>query len=104
MSVGLYDDALTEKIKKWVLDPNMTITSPNETRRLFQYKADVTGDAPIELPLIAIRRDNIINILRTGKKPTTFDGLVVDTDKRIMTLNQVPISISYQLDIYTRYF
>jgi hypothetical protein len=35
MSVGLYDKALTEKIKKWINDPKMTITSPDETKQLF---------------------------------------------------------------------
>lgn len=105
MSVGLYDRALTEKIKKWVLDPQMTVTSPDETRRLFQYKADVNGDMPIELPLIAIRRGKSINILKTNKKPTSFDSLTVEVNKnKIKSLSEIPISIDYQIDVYTRYF
>ena len=44
MSVGLYDKALTEKISNWISDPDMNITGPDETRRLFSYKADIKSD------------------------------------------------------------
>lgn len=105
MSVGLYDKALTEKIQKWVSDPKMTITSPDETRRLFQYRADIKNDAPIELPLIALRRGKSINVINTSKKPTTFDGYTLQAnEKNIMSISNVPISLDYQIDIYTRYF
>lgn len=105
MSVGLYDKALTEKISKWVSDPKMTITSPDETRRLFQYRADIKNDAPIELPLIALRRGKSINVINTSKKPTTFDGYTLQAnEKNIMSMSNVPISLDYQIDIYTRYF
>lgn len=105
MSVGLYDKALTEKIQKWVSDPKMTITSPDETRRLFQYRADIKNDAPIELPLIALRRGKSINVINTSKKPTTFDGYTLQAnEKNIMSMSNVPISLDYQIDIYTRYF
>ena len=46
----LYDNAFTEKIKNWTNDPNLTITSPDETRRVFQYRADIQNDKPIQLP------------------------------------------------------
>ena len=105
MSVGLYDKALTEKISKWVSDPKMTITSPDETRRLFQYRADIKNDAPIELPLIALRRGKSINVINTSKKPTTFDGYTLQAnEKNIMSMSNVPISLDYQIDISTRYF
>ena len=98
MSVGLYDKALTEKISKWVNDPKMTITSPDETRRLFQYRADIKGDAPIDLPLIAIRRGKTVDVLSTNKKPTTFDGLTLEANNRfIKSLSSVPISLNYQI-------
>ena len=57
MSILLYDEALLCKLKNWVVDPNMTITGPDETRELFQYQADTNNDKPIQLPLIALRRD-----------------------------------------------
>ena len=104
MSFGLYDKALTEKIQRWVNDPNVKITSPDETKRLFQYRADINNDGPIELPLISIRRGKTITILNTSKKPTTFDGYTLEANKNfIKSLSNVPISLDYQIDVYTRY-
>ena len=104
MSVGLYDKALTEKLSKWISDTNMKITSPEETRRLFSYRADINNDGPIQLPLIALRRGKNISVLNTSKKPTTFDGYTVEAnDKLIKSLSNVPIQIEYQIDIYTRH-
>ena len=44
MSVSLYDKALKNKLQNWIKDENLKITSPNETRRLFEYTADVNND------------------------------------------------------------
>lgn len=105
MAVRYYDKALLEKIKKWVKDPNMTISGPDETRRLFEYTADVTNDSAIKLPLIALRRGRDLGILSTNKKPLTFDATTLAANqKKSIQLNAVPIRIDYQLDIYTRYF
>lgn len=111
MSLALYDKALLNKIQKWVKDDTIKITSPNETRRLFEYIADINDDKPINLPLIALRRDSSVEILNTNKKPLTFDGktIVYSTTERGVPfkgniLNAIPISLKYQLDIYTRYF
>lgn len=92
----------------------MTITGPNETRRLFEYKADVTNDKPIQLPLIALRRDSTMTILNTNKRVQTFDGhrqnaaFIKDTNPelggRVDQFNSIPIQLNYQIDIYTRYF
>lgn len=104
MSVGLYDKSLVEKISNWISDPNMVITGPDETRRLFSYRADIKSDQPIQLPLIAIRRGKSVDILRTGKKPATFDGITLQAnDKTVVSLQEIPISIPYQIDIYTRH-
>lgn len=111
MAVQLYDQALLDKFKGWVKDPNMTITSPNETQRLFAEYADKGNDKPIKLPLIALRRTSDINILVRGKNPMSFDGkhfLVTeykpDEDKAILGhLDAIPITLHYQLDIYCRY-
>ena len=56
MSAILYDIALLNKIKNWVKDTNMTITGPDETRRLFEYMTDVNNDKELYLPLIELRR------------------------------------------------
>lgn len=114
MSAVLYDEALLNKIKGWVKDNKMKITGPNETRQLFQYLADTSNDKPIELPLIALRRDYRMDILNKNKRPMTFDGWRKDADYKdskdktkgaaINQLNAIPIRLFYQLDIYTRLY
>lgn len=105
MALRYYDEALLNKIKNWVKDPNMRITGPDETRRLFEYMADVTNDEPIKLPLIALRRGRGITLHSVNKRPLTFDGVTVEANKeKSIQLNGIPITIPYQLDIYTRYF
>lgn len=88
MSMRLYDDALTKKIKNWTNDPNLTISSPDETARLFEYRADIKNDKPIQLPLIALSRGRTINVLNTSKKPTTFDSVTIEAnEKKIVSLS-----------------
>lgn len=112
MGVSLYDTALLNKIKNWVKDPNMTITSPDETSRLFSYLADINSDKPIQLPLIALRREPEIALLNANKVPLSHDGAIYQADASYMgddyinksfQLNAIPIKINYQIDIYTRY-
>jgi hypothetical protein len=63
MSLKLYDEALVAKIKKWINNSDsITLTSPDETRRLFESKADKSGDKPITLPLIAITRGKTVTV------------------------------------------
>ena len=105
MGLRFYDEAVVDKIKSWVKDPNMKILSPNESSRLFQLKAEDSNDQPLVLPLIAISRDNEFEIISTAKKPLTYDGGHLDaTDEESKLLNGIPIRISYQLDIYCKYF
>lgn len=104
MSVGLYDEALVEKLSAWTKDTAASILSPNDTRRLFETIADTTNDSPLKLPLIALRRSGGYTLLNTSKKPLTFDGLTLAaTHEKAKQLNAVPISIPYQIDVYTRY-
>lgn len=105
MAIRYYDEALVEKIRGWVKDPNMKVLSPNDSTRLFQLRADLNNDKPLTLPFIAISRDSDIEIINTNKHALTYDGahLEVDEDKS-KQLNAIPIKISYQLDIYTKYF
>ena len=105
MGVRFYDDSITEKIKSWVKDPNMSILKPSETSRLFQMKADESLDKPLTLPLIAISRDNDFEIISTAKKALTYDGAHLDaTYEKSELLNGIPIRLSYQIDIYCKYF
>lgn len=104
MSATLYDKALTEKIRNWTKNTNIVITSPDETKRIFEYKADTTNDEPIQLPLITIRRNPRMTILNTSKQPMTFDGWkrIINSEKGSM-LNGIPIQLNYSIDIYTRF-
>ena len=111
MSTRFYDTAVLEKIKTWVRDENMTITSPDETRRLFEYVADTNNDTPIKLPLIALRRDPAFRVLNTNKRALSYNGALIDSNVKILdsalvarntSLNAIPIQLDYQIDIYTR--
>ena len=66
MSINLYDEALCDKIKRWVKDPNIAILKPDESTRLFQMRADIGNDKPIGLPLISISRDRDIKIRKSS--------------------------------------
>ena len=82
MAVRYYDEALLTKLKKWVSDEKMKITGPDETRRLFEYRADINNDKPIDLPLITLRRGRDLQILSTNKKPLTFDGITLNANTK----------------------
>lgn len=104
MSVGLYDKALTDKIKKWIVDPNLVVLGPDESDQLFRWKSDITNDKPIELPLVSIRRDSDITINITAKRSMSYQGKTFSSNGKCSDhLNGIPITLSYQLDIYTRY-
>lgn len=114
MSATFYDEALLKKIKNWVRDPNIRITSPDETRRLFSYRLDQNNDEPIKLPLIALSRSNTMRIKNTSKNPLTYDGFkrsgtLMRTDEgsiegKIEQINAIPVGLDYTIDIYTRYY
>lgn len=105
MAIRYYDESLTKKVKDWVKDPNMTILGPDESTRLFQLKADINNDKPLTLPLISISRDPDIEIISTSQKALTYDGVQLEANRELSKLlNAIPIKISYQIDIYTRYF
>lgn len=87
------------------MDDNIKITGPAETRRLFEYHADIAKEEKITLPLITLTRGNDIDILSINKKPLTYDGMTMEANTRKSAqLNGIPIKLSYQIDIYTRYF
>ena len=103
MAVRFYDEAIVNKIQKWIKDPNMVILKPNEVGRLFQVRADQKNDQPLTLPLIAISRDPSLNMDVSTKRSLSCDGLKVgSTVKDSVQLDAIPISITYQIDIYTQ--
>lgn len=105
MSVKLYDDAFVKKLQNWTRNTNVHITSPDETSRLFEVIADETHDSPIQLPLIALSRPGGFTVLQSTKVPMSYDGITLGSalSGRSKLLNAIPISIPYQLDVYTRY-
>lgn len=104
MSFTLYDRAVTEKIKKWILDSNMVVLSPDETRRLFTWKAITDGDKPLTLPLISINRNRDVSIKTTSKQMLSHRGKIFNSEKGVSDhLNAIPMTLSYVINIYTRY-
>lgn len=103
MAVRYYDEALTEKIKKWVHDPNMRILSPDSFTQLIQLKANDNKDKPITLPMITISRKPSLKLGLVGKKPLTFSGKRLEgTETEVVSLRAIPIELEYQVDIYTK--
>lgn len=104
MSVRLYDDALVKKIKNWVKDENVRILSPDETLELFQKTANDKNDDPISLPIISLTRSREVDLDHPHKKMMTFDGMMLDaTIDKSLQIDAIPMTLNYQLDIYTRY-
>lgn len=114
MAVRFYDEALKNKIQGWIKDPNIKVLSPSDTTRLFQIKSDEINDRPITLPLISLSRDSSVRIRNANKRVMSFDGVrvrAIDNETkeeinpgRAYKLNAIPVAITYQLDIYTRYY
>lgn len=103
MSVRFYDEALYNKIKKWIVDPNLLLLNTDDTTRLFQITNDINNDKPLTLPLISIRRDREFEITSFKKQPRSFNGFVLKSNEDInIPINVVPIRINYEIDIYTR--
>ena len=106
MAISYYDEAITQKIKGWLADSSqLRVLSPDESTRLIQLQAEDSNDQPLKLPLISISRNRDIEIDSTIKQNKSFDGLIIDTDETNATtvhLNVIPITTTYQLDIYTK--
>ena len=104
MSIALYDKAFKEKLLKWTKDTQVTILDPSETRKMFEIIADKNNDGNIQLPIISLRRPGGFSLLSTAKRPLAFDGLTLEANhEKAKQLNAIPISIPYQIDIFTRY-
>ncbi len=114
MALSYYDDAIIEKIKKWMPDNNkIRVLGPDETTRFFETRADDNNDAPAQLPMITLSRNKDIEILSTIKQLKSFNGLFLMAPnernlaipEKSAVLNVIPVKTTYQLDIYakTRY-
>ena len=106
MAIKFYDEALYNKLQNWLpAELSKSILKPDETSRMFKLRDDDKKDAEFTLPLIALSRDSNIELLDVSKGPLSFNGKRIggDEDKSIL-LNAIPISIYYQIDIYTKYY
>ena len=104
MSVRLYDDALVKKFKNWVKDEKVRILAPDETLELFQKTANDKNDEPISLPIISLTRSREVDLDHPHKKMMTYDGMMLDaTIDKSLQIDAIPMTLNYQLDIYTRY-
>ena len=106
MAIRYYDEALLKKIKDWVIDPKMNIIGPTDTKQMLAINSDRDKDSPLKLPMIVLSRDNYCEIANPNKQALSYDGGHIDivSEKRSGVLNAIPIKISYQLDVYSRYF
>lgn len=103
MAVYLYDDALTEKIRKWTEKTDLHIYPPDDVQRLIEVTASQNDDT-IKLPILSISRVGGYEIINKNKRPLTYDGLMTCSDENKSTsLNAIPINITYQFDVWTRY-
>ena len=104
MSVELYDEAVVTKIKSWIKDDKLRVLSPEDSTRLFQMRANQSDDKPLELPLIAISRNNEIEIENVSKRMLTYDGKMLDANEKVtLQIDAIPMVLNYQIDIYTRH-
>lgn len=104
MGVRFYDEALLNKLKNWAAGQTVTITGVNETRRLFEIISDTNNDRSIKLPIIALSRPGGYTILNKNQRPLAHAGSTFAINQlRGAKVNAIPIAITYQLDIYTRY-
>jgi hypothetical protein len=104
VAVRFYDEALLNKFKKWTAGTEMTIYGVNDTRKLFEVLADKSNDSPLKLPIIAISRGAGFTINQKNKEYASYNGLpMINTGAGAARLNAIPITIDYQLDVYTRY-
>lgn len=108
MAIRYYDEALANKINSWLpksKNRKIQVLKPDEVKRLFVIEADERNDKPIQLPLIAISRETQIDVMHPTKRAMSFDGMMLKSDgKHTLQLDAVPISLTYQIDIYTRHF
>lgn len=105
MSSYIYDTVLLNKLKRWTQSADVTLVGPDENRRLFEILSDKNNDNNIKFPLISLKRDFGYTINITGKKPLTFSSLKKEaTLEKSKLINAIPITLNYQLDIYTRYY
>jgi hypothetical protein len=112
MAISYYDDAIIDKLKKWIPDTNkMRVLGQDDTKRLFELKADDSNDKPVQFPFITLTRNRDLEISSTIKQLRSFDGLKIISPndynrlipERTAVFNAIPVKTTYQLNIYTKH-
>lgn len=112
MAISYYDDAIIDKLKKWIPDTNkIRVLGPDDTKKLFELKADDTNDSPVQFPFITLTRNRDLEISSAIKQLRSFDGLhIIAPNERgniipekTAVFNAIPVKTTYQLNIYTKY-
>jgi hypothetical protein len=104
MALEYYDDAIAAKLEKWTpSNLKLRILKPDETKRLIETVADDQKDKNIKLPMIALSRNNDVELLLNVKNPRSYDGLKIEqTEEQTTQLNVIPVRLQYQVDIYAK--
>lgn len=106
MAIQYYDDAIIDKIQKWLPNNNsLRILKADDVKRALAVAADDNSDRPFSLPAIVLTRNKDIELLSNIKQNRSFEGLkLISTTEKTLHLNIIPIKVQYQLDIYTKTF
>lgn len=100
MNVYNYDNAIIEDLRQLIQDDRIHILPPDN---LFRLLARTENDE-IEFPAISITRRGW-SISDSHPQMMKFDGTLLEVDKegkKYTRLQAIPISISYQMDIWTK--
>lgn len=111
MGARFYDEAIAKRLNDCIKNPNavVKVIKPNEVSRFIETQLDEGKDSLI-LPQFSLSRSGY-KIMSKTKQPKSYDGVTIrvydKNDELInkgnaMKLNAVPISLEYQLDIYTQ--
>lgn len=104
MSLDLYDNGILAKFENWTSNTSLHVYGPNDTRSLIELTMDEKNDKPIQLPILSISRSGGYQILNANKKVMTYDGLMTESNvDKSVSLNAIPIHITYQIDVWCRY-
>ena len=117
MACKYYDDLIIAKLERWLpADTTLRVLKPDQSKELFQMTADDNADKKFKLPFIAVSRNTDIELNLNIKNLKSFDGLKLPYGKYTSTnaenfeqmpdgtyqLNVIPITLQYNLDIYTK--
>jgi hypothetical protein len=89
----------------------MRVLGTDDTKRLFELKADDTDDSPIQFPFITLTRNRDLEIGSSIKQLRSFDGIKIlapnerglKYPEKTALFNAIPVKTTYQLNIYTKY-